>query len=205
MISGGSSAKCTWRDPPAVRSLGCLLYVMLSGLMPFWGSDMKDVLSKTRCAAYTMDASEWDAVSKEAKNLVDRLLTVDVEKRATADDVFNHPWMAADARVRKVHLPHFCANRRRYSMRRKFKAAVIAVIAERRLLKLGNVRIVERANTLSEEQLESAFPSKESATSTGQPHLKKVASLTSSGLDKTEYKGKACDEKPASGGWFSYK
>ena len=53
------------------------------------------------------------------------------------------------------------------------------------------------------EQLESAFPSKESATSTGQPHLKKVASLTSSGLDKTEYKGKACDEKPASGGWFS--
>ena len=85
----------------------------------------------------------------------------------------------------------------------KFKAAVIAVIAERRLLKLGNVRIVERANTLSEEQLESAFPSKESATSTGQPHLKKVASLTSSGLDKTEYKGKACDEKPASGGWFS--
>ena len=136
--------------------------------------------------------------------MVDRLLTVDVEKRATADDVFNHPWMAADARVRKVHLPHFCANRRRYSMRRKFKAAVIAVIAERRLLKLGNVRIVERANTLSEEQLESAFPSKESATSTGQPHLKKVASLTSSGLDKTEYKGKACDEKPkSSGGWFS--
>ena len=131
----------------------------------------------------------------------ENVLYVDVACRA---EVINHPWMAADARVRKVHLPHFCANRRRYSMRRKFKAAVIAVIAERRLLKLGNVRIVERANTLSEEQLESAFPSKESATSTGQPHLKKVASLTSSGLDKTEYKGKACDEKPkSSGGWFS--
>ena len=100
-------------------------------------------------SAYTMDASEWDAVSKEAKDLVDQLLCVCVEKRATADDVFAHPWMAADARVRQVHLPHFCANRRRYSMRRKFKAAVHAVIAERRLLKLGNVRVVERANTLS--------------------------------------------------------
>ena len=65
---------------------------------------MKDVLSKTRCAAYTMDASEWDAVSKEAKDLVDQLLCVCVEKRATADDVFAHPWMASDLRVRQVHL-----------------------------------------------------------------------------------------------------
>ena len=56
---------------------------------------------------------------------------------------------------------------------------------------------------MSAEQLESAFPSKDSARTTGQPHIKKVMSLTSSGLDKTEYKGKACDDKPASGGWFS--
>jgi len=159
---------------------------------------MKDVLSKTRCAAYTMDASEWDAVSKEAKDLVDQLLCVCVEKRATADDVFAHPWMASDLRVRQVHLPHFCANRRRYSMRRKFKAAVHAVIAERRLLKLGNVRVVERANTLSQEQLESAFPSKDSARTTGQPHIKKVMSLTSSQLDKSAYK-----EKNNERGWFS--
>ena len=97
-----------------------------------------------------------------------------------------------------MFMPHFCANRRRYSMRRKFKAAVHAVIAERRLLKLGNVRVVERANTLSQEQLESAFPSKDSARTTGQPHIKKVMSLTSSGLDKSAYK-----DKKDEGGWFS--
>ena len=72
------------------------------------------------------------------------------------------------------------------------------------------VYVVEMVGTLlvtgsTRAKTRSAFPSKESATSTGQPHLKKVASLTSSGLDKTEYKGKACDEKPASGGWFSYR
>ena len=71
------------------------------------------------------------------------------------------------------------------------------MIAERRLLKLGNVRVVERANTLTQEQLESAFPSKDSARTTGQPHIKKVMSLTSSGLDKSAYKDKT--EK----GWFS--
>ena len=85
------------------------------------------------------------------------------------------------------------------STRRPIRAVSSSVVT----VKLGNVRIVERANTLSEDQLESAFPSKESATSTGQPHLKKVASLTSSGLDKTEYKGKACGDSTAAGGWFS--
>ena len=68
---------------------------------------------------------------------------------------------------------------------------------------MRHVRVVERANTLSQEQLESAFPSKDSARTTGQPHIKKVMSLTSSGLDKTEYKGKACDDPKAAGGWFS--
>ena len=98
------------------------------------------------------------------------------------------PLDAVDARVKRSTVD-LCANRRRYSMRRKFKAAYVDA-----RVWLGNVRS-PRANA-REEQLESAFPSKESATSTGQPHLKKVASLA--GLHKRG----ACDEKPASGGWF---
>jgi len=110
--------------------------------------------------------------------------------------------MKDDLRVKEVLLAHFCANRRRYSMRRKFKGAVIAVMAERRLLKLGNVRITERdsglsANTLT--KLESKFPSKDGD---GQPHMKKVESLTSTELgDAARVKG-ACAPDRAKG-WFS--
>ena len=160
---------------------------------------MKDVLSKTRCAAYTMDALEWDAVSKEAKNLVDRLLTVDVEKRATADDVFNHPWMAADARVRKVHLPHFCANRKtRCVVNLKPRSC-----DDRRTGSEARQRPYRRKGERRSRSSWRRVPVERIRNINGTAHLKKVASLTSSGLDKTEYKGKACDEKPASGGWFS--
>ena len=79
-----------------------------------------------------------------------------------------------------------------------FPSTVIEAPRIQSVSKLGNVREVQRANTLSQEQLESAFPSKDSARTTGQPHIKKVMSLTSSQLDKSAYK-----EKNNEGGWFS--
>lgn len=51
-------------------SFGVLLYVMLSGYLPFSGSTTEDVYKKIEAGKYSMEQKEWKQVSKEAKDLV---------------------------------------------------------------------------------------------------------------------------------------
>lgn len=36
---------------------------------------------------------EWDSVTEEAKDLINKMLTVDQSKRITAADALKHPWI----------------------------------------------------------------------------------------------------------------
>merc|ERR1719188_1579068 len=65
-------------------SLGCVLYVLLSGDMPFYGPDSK---SRTLSGSYSMEDDAWSSVSPSAKELVRRLLVKDPEQRLRADQV----------------------------------------------------------------------------------------------------------------------
>lgn len=41
-----------------------------------------------------MKAEIWDSVSKDAKDLVQKMLTVDPKCRPSVDTVLKHPWIA---------------------------------------------------------------------------------------------------------------
>jgi len=125
-------------DRRARRSLGCILYVMLSGLMPFWGATTQEVLESTCLGEYPLEGPEWEAISIDARDLIKRLIVVDPKERATCEDVFASPWIEHDHRAHDVHLAHFCANRRRYELKRTFKANVLAVIAVREFLAIAH-------------------------------------------------------------------
>jgi len=70
-------------------SLGVLLYVMLCGYLPFGST------SAAKSAAYVMTGEDWEHVSDEAKDLVSKLLVVNPEKRLSAAEVLEHPWVTA--------------------------------------------------------------------------------------------------------------
>ena len=40
-----------------------------------------------------MEEEEWENISNEAKDLVQKLLMFDVKKRISAKDALNHPWI----------------------------------------------------------------------------------------------------------------
>ncbi|KAH3676004.1 hypothetical protein WICMUC_002300 [Wickerhamomyces mucosus] len=79
-------------------AIGCVLYTLLCGFPPFYNTDPKVLTLKVSKGDYTFLSPWWDEISKEAKDLVSHLLTVDPMKRFTPDDVLNHPWILKNSK-----------------------------------------------------------------------------------------------------------
>jgi serine/threonine protein kinase len=106
-------------------SCGCVLYVLLCGYTPF-GDDPALITA----GAFAFHEQYWRSISAAARETVSLLLATDPQKRPTAEDVFKAPWMTQDPCDK--HIPGFSATWQKYKLRRKFKSAVLAVLAEHR-------------------------------------------------------------------------
>ncbi|XP_020823885.1 ribosomal protein S6 kinase alpha-4 isoform X1 [Phascolarctos cinereus] len=81
-------------------SLGVILYMMLSGQVPFQGgpgrggqSQAAEIMRKIREGRFSLDGEAWQGVSEEAKELVRGLLTVDPAKRLKLADLRDSTWL----------------------------------------------------------------------------------------------------------------
>jgi len=87
VLSKSYTSKCD------LWSLGVIVFVLLSGYMPFSGRSDEDILKAIRHGKYSMKSRCWSKVSDKARDFVQRLLVVWPESRMSAEEALEHPWI----------------------------------------------------------------------------------------------------------------
>ena len=73
-------------------SLGVIMYVLLKGKFPFSGSDKDQIFANIKKGVFDITSPPFDRVSKEAIELIKKLLIVNPNKRISAEEALNSPW-----------------------------------------------------------------------------------------------------------------
>lgn len=71
-----------------VWSCGVILFALLTGRLPFDDENIRNLLLKVQAGSFEMPTDE---ISREAQNLLGRMLEVDPEKRITTERILKHP------------------------------------------------------------------------------------------------------------------
>lgn len=72
-----------------VWSMGIVLFVFVTGKLPFTGSDLLTLFKKIISCEYELP----DFLSEECKDLISKILVVDRNQRMTVDDILQHKWL----------------------------------------------------------------------------------------------------------------
>jgi serine/threonine protein kinase len=69
-----------------------LLYTLVSGYLPFQGTNNREVFTRIKSADFHFDHKEFDSISNDCKDLIKKLLVVDTKKRFDGIQALNHAW-----------------------------------------------------------------------------------------------------------------
>jgi len=75
-----------------IWSIGVLMYILLSGKPPFDGKDRNSVFYKITQAYLSFKGVKWNNVSKEAIDLITKLIVHNPLHRISLADALNHKW-----------------------------------------------------------------------------------------------------------------
>lgn len=70
------------------------MYIMLSGYVPFYGEHRAELYRKIRRGDFDIVNGPWMNTSREAKNLIRKMIVVNASNRLTIAEVLRHPWFA---------------------------------------------------------------------------------------------------------------
>ena len=76
-----------------VFAAGVVVYILLSGMPPYQGSNDRDTINKTITGDVNMNHDVWDCISDEAKDLVKKMLHPNPFQRITTAQILAHPWL----------------------------------------------------------------------------------------------------------------
>nr|CAD70165.1 calcium-dependent protein kinase [Landoltia punctata] len=114
-----------------VWSAGIIVYILLSGVPPFWGETEKKIFDSIMKDDIDFQSDPWPSISASAKDLVSKMLTRDPKKRITAAQVLDHPWIRVDGEASDKPIDSAVLSRmKQFRAMNKLKKMALKVIAE---------------------------------------------------------------------------
>ncbi|GMJ03789.1 hypothetical protein HRI_004048100 [Hibiscus trionum] len=115
-----------------VWSAGVIVYILLSGVPPFWGETEQEIFEEVLHGELDFASDPWPNISDSAKDLVKKMLVRDAKKRITAHEVLRHPWVQVDGVAPDKPLDSVVLSRmKQFSAMNKLKKMALKVIAQR--------------------------------------------------------------------------
>nr|ABC47163.2 CDPK1 [Ipomoea nil]AFO63177.1 calcium dependent protein kinase 1 [Ipomoea nil] len=114
-----------------IWSAGVILYILLSGVPPFWGENEQSIFDAVLRGHLDFSSDPWPSISSSAKDLVKKMLRSDPKERLSATDVLNHPWMREDGDASDKPIDIAALSRmKQFRAMNKLKKVALKVIAE---------------------------------------------------------------------------
>ena len=82
-----------------IWSIGVILYILLSGRPPFYGSSEEAIYRSIVRQHIDLDSSLWKNISASGKDLISKTLCRNPAARLTAEEILNHPWVRGGRRA----------------------------------------------------------------------------------------------------------
>jgi serine/threonine protein kinase len=73
--------------------MGVVLYIMLSGKVPFPGRDEREIIQNVIKGEFHFNHQAFQNVSEECKDLIRKCLVKDTARRITATEALKHNWI----------------------------------------------------------------------------------------------------------------
>lgn len=126
VLSGSYTEACD------VWSLGVVLFVLLSGSLPFFAGDEAAIIAKVKGAEYSFNSPPWSNIGEEVKSLISTILVIDAAQRPTAEAVLQHSWIArlATRAEQGSSLRGLLMRMRSFSELGKFQRAALTAVAQ---------------------------------------------------------------------------
>ncbi|KAJ6948558.1 hypothetical protein NC651_002782 [Populus alba x Populus x berolinensis] len=113
-----------------VWSVGVMLFILLSGVPPFWAESEHGIFNAILRGHIDFTSDPWPSISPQAKDLVRKMLTSDPKQRMTAIQVLGHPWIKEDGEAPDTPLDNAVLSRlKQFKAMNNFKKVALRVIA----------------------------------------------------------------------------
>jgi calcium-dependent protein kinase len=111
-----------------VWSAGVILYILLSGVPPFWAETESGIFRQILQGKLDFKSDPWPTISEAAKDLIYKMLERSPKKRISAHEALCHPWIVDEQAAPDKPLdPAVLSRLKQFSQMNKIKKMALRV------------------------------------------------------------------------------